>query len=43
MDTRLRVIVEVSEKQYDVMEGKGTIDTIFIGRQLKKKVVRENK
>ena len=42
-EKRLRKIVEIREKQYGFVAGKGTIDVIFILRQLQEKYLENDK
>ena len=40
---RLRKMVEIREEQYGFVAGKGTIDAIFILRQLQEKYLKNDK
>ena len=42
-EKRLRKIVEIREEQYEFVAGKGTIDAIFILRQLQEKYLENDK
>ena len=42
-EIRLRKMVEIREESYGFVEGKGTIDAIFILRQLQEKYLENDK
>ena len=43
LDKRLRSLIDISEDQFGFMKGKGTIDAIYIVRQVQKNLEKQKK